>query len=152
QAPRHAARDLDRGRLPRADARRPGDRGFHVADRNRSRTMNEWIEIPGGRFVLGLLPEEVDVLATASAQAARARVERDPAAGLREEREVEATSGNLDSLPPLIARAFRPHEVELAAFAIERAPVTNRDWKRFLADTKLSPPDGWSVPGADADE
>jgi hypothetical protein len=45
--------------------------------------MNEWIEIPGGRFVVGLLPEEVDALTTASAQAARARLEYDPDAGLR---------------------------------------------------------------------
>jgi hypothetical protein len=115
-------------------------------------TMNPWIEIAGGRFVLGLLPDEVAVLATASAQAARACVERDPDAGLREEREVEAKSGNVDYLRPLIARAFAPHEIELAPFAIARGPVTNGEWKRFLVEAKLPPPDGWSVPGADADE
>lgn len=114
--------------------------------------LDPWVEIVGGRFVVGLRPDEVETLVQASAQAARERVERDPDAGFREAREVEEKTGNVDYLRPLIARAFAAREVELAPFAIARTPVTNGEWKRFLAATKLLPPDRWSVPGGDADE
>jgi formylglycine-generating enzyme required for sulfatase activity len=60
--------------------------------------------------------------------------------------------GARDITPADIARAFPPQEVELSPFAIARAPVTNGEWKRFLVDAKLPPPDGWRVPGADAGE
>jgi len=116
--------------------------------------MSEWIEIAGGRFALGLTPDEVDRLAFGSARAARERVSRDPDQlhGLREDAELDARNGNPDFLRRLIAAAFPAREVELADFEIARAPVTNREWKRFVAAKKLAPPKGWSVPGGDADE
>ena len=114
--------------------------------------LTEWIAIAGGPFVLGLLPDEVDRLAEASARAARTRSANDPGASLADERELEATSGNVEYLRSLLVRAFPPRTVEIAPFTIARSPVTNREWKRFVEGAGIAPPDGWSVPGADADD
>jgi formylglycine-generating enzyme required for sulfatase activity len=117
-------------------------------------TTEAWITIRGGRFTVGLTPPEVDRLAFASANAARVRVERDPDPlhGLRELEELEERTGNVEYLRRVVRAAFPPREVEVPEFQIARAPVTNREWALFLAETKLPPPDDWKLPGGDAPE
>ena len=112
----------------------------------------DWIEIPGGSFMLGLTREEAVALARTSAEARLVRLEHDPDLlhGLRERSEVEDWSGNQPYLERLLVGVFPAHEVELAPYRIARLSVLNRDYRRYMRETGAPAPMSWRYPGADA--
>jgi formylglycine-generating enzyme required for sulfatase activity len=117
--------------------------------------MTTWIDIPSGTFALGVDREEAIALATTSARAARraANLDPDPLHGLAEDADVRDKSGNLAYLTKLALGLFPAHAVALAAYRIAKAPVTNREYRAFMAaHPSTKPPAGWVYPAADADD
>ncbi len=110
-----------------------------------------WIDIPGGRFVVGLTGEEAVALALASAQAARHRheVDPDPLHGLREGAEVEERTGNVQHLTRFLLGLLPGHQVELRPYRIARTAVTNADYRRYVAERGAPAPAGWTFPDGD---
>ncbi|HTM22185.1 MAG TPA: SUMF1/EgtB/PvdO family nonheme iron enzyme, partial [Kofleriaceae bacterium] len=105
-----------------------------------------WVDIPGGRFHLGLTTERAQQLAFVSAHAARRR--------LTEQRdldpdEVDRFSGNVDYLATLLRAALPARPIELGPYRIAAAPVSNGDYRAFMAATGAEVPARWTIPGAD---
>lgn len=101
---------------------------------------SDWIEIPGGAFLLGLTDEETAILAELNAKLARAQYEPDPLHGLREDQALEERWGNADHLADLLAFSRPAHEVEFTPFAISPHPVTVAEYREFVAATGAPAP------------
>jgi formylglycine-generating enzyme required for sulfatase activity len=115
----------------------------------------DWIEIAGGSFAIGLEREEAIALAVTSAAAARraAGLDPDPLHGLLEDEELRDQSGNVAYLASRLRALLPAHTVELAPYRVARAPVTNAEYRRFMASAvAVKPPAGWAYPDGDADE
>lgn len=102
-----------------------------------------WVEIPGGRYTIGLLPDEARRLAEVSAKYALDKgVPYTPnemknigrAATLIEQH------GNADWVTEYLLAHYPAREVEVKPYAIARRPVTNLDWRSFMGETGESPP------------
>ena len=101
-----------------------------------------WIEVPAGRFRVGLEPDEARRLAQASAAAFEAR----PTDSVGESLERERTAGNADWVEQLLLDLYPAHDVDLNAFAIAAEPVTNAEYRRFMDETQIPAPRGWRRP------
>jgi formylglycine-generating enzyme required for sulfatase activity len=110
-------------------------------------TSEQWIEVPGGQFLVGLTDEEARRLAHLAADRARAAAAHDPDLlhGDREARELEELWGNPERLIELLAFARPAHPIELAPFAITAQPVSVRDWEEFRRATRAVAPAGGGV-------
>jgi formylglycine-generating enzyme required for sulfatase activity len=114
----------------------------------------EWVRIPAGSFVMGLLPDEVGPLAEHQARSAREDLEDNmsPLHGMRESAEVELNSGNIAYLTPRLRAAYPSREVHLSSFGIARRLVTNAEYARFVEATGARRPDLRGYAGLDAPE
>lgn len=73
--------------------------------------------VPGGRFRMGATSEEVDAAARDWAHVGVTR--------------------------EWLSKELPTHEREVLDVAIMRYPVTHLEWRRFLLDTDIAPPDSW---------
>jgi hypothetical protein len=108
-----------------------------------------WIEIPGGRYTIGLLPDEARRLAEESAKQARL----DPPTpglndwkNLRKLTEWEEMDCNVEWLTEYLLAHYPAREVDIEPFAIARRPVTNAEYSAFMADTGEIAPGRWGYP------
>src|SRR5690606_18592462 len=114
-----------------------------------ARSNDYWIEIPGGRFTVGLLPDEARRLAEESAKQARL----DPPTpglndwkNLRKLTEWEEIACNVEWLTEYLLAHYPPREVAIEPFAIARRPVTNAEYRAFMSDTGEIEPGSWKYP------
>jgi formylglycine-generating enzyme required for sulfatase activity len=107
-----------------------------------------WVEIPGGRYTVGLLPDEARRLAEVSAKFALDKgVPYTPnemknmgrAATLIEQH------GNADWVTAYLLDHYPARTVEIAPFAIARRPVLGSEWRRFMAATGEAEPGSWRL-------
>jgi formylglycine-generating enzyme required for sulfatase activity len=105
--------------------------------------MSDWIEIPGGTFLVGVTREEALALARTSIDAMRTLSEEDPDLL---HMGVSGGAEGLQVLVRLLMGALQAHPVELAPYRIGRVPVLNGDYKRFVDATGRKPPIGWKFP------
>ena len=109
--------------------------------------MRDWVDLPGGAYRVGLAADEVARLAHVIAAVNRREAEEDPDPlhGLRQHFEVEAESGNVEWLSRELAAHAPARDITLAPFRIARRPVTNGEYRRFIAETgdAFPPPRGW---------
>ncbi len=112
--------------------------------------MSDWIDIPGGGFELGLTREEALQLARSAATARRQELaeDPDPLHGLREQAQVDTTSGNVQYLTRLLMGLFYAHEVDIAPYRIARRPVSNAEYKAFMKAKGAPAPSSWKHMGA----
>lgn len=97
----------------------------------------EWVDIPGGRAVLGLKPDEVDRLAGLNVDVLPRDLEDDPDRfrwGL-DQAWYRERGGNPDFLRPLLAALCPPREVEIQPFRLARRPVTVERFAAFCRET-----------------
>jgi formylglycine-generating enzyme required for sulfatase activity/uncharacterized protein YjbI with pentapeptide repeats len=102
-----------------------------------------WVEIPGGRYEIGLDERRARRLAEWVAGRARQRVAQDPDQlhGDREQTELEDMWGNPDYLIEMLAFSRPAHTVTLAPFAIAAMPVTVGEYAEFVRQTGARPPE-----------
>jgi formylglycine-generating enzyme required for sulfatase activity len=105
------------------------------------------IEIPAGRYRVGLTPAEARELAEQSAAWAKEQgVDLSPNEGnmMRQAATMLDTTANVAWVEQYLLAHFPAREVELAAFAIARRPVTSREYRAFMAATgETEAPDSW---------
>jgi formylglycine-generating enzyme required for sulfatase activity len=97
-----------------------------------------WLEIPAGRHRVGLTADEARTLARESADAFRARgIDLSPNEGkmMRQAATMLDTTGSAAWVERHLWATAPAREVELPAFAIARRPITNREYREFMADT-----------------
>jgi formylglycine-generating enzyme required for sulfatase activity len=108
---------------------------------------NYWIEIPGGRYTVGLLPEEARRLAEVSAKYADGKgVPYTPneTKNLMRAAVLLSQHANPAWVTDYLLAHYPARDIEIAPFAIARRPVTNREWRRFMAATGEIAPRRWS--------
>ena len=97
-----------------------------------------WIEIPGGRYVVGLLPEEAKHLA---AQSAAWFDQHGPEWSINDAKlerrafELLERQGNPTWVEAYLLEHFPAREVEIAPFAIARRPIVMREYRQFMEET-----------------
>jgi formylglycine-generating enzyme len=106
----------------------------------------DWIYIPGGRYRLGLTPEEAHLLAMHSAAVAKREApELNDGKMLLRSFEIEERTGNTAWLEEYLLEQHPARELEINAFAIARHPVTTVEFKQFMAETgETDEPRSWS--------
>ena len=116
-----------------------------------------WLEIPAGRYRVGLTPDEAHGLAQQSAaylDGEGPEFSNNDAKMMRRAMELVEGTGN----PKWVERYLLAHhparEVDLPAFAIAKRPITNREYRQFMAETsETQEPEAWSRdPGNKADD
>lgn len=115
-----------------------------------------WIEIPGGSYTTGLLPDEARRLAEESARQARL----DPPTpglndwkNLRKFNEWQEMDCNVEWLTEYLLAHYPAREIAIAPFAIARRPVTNAEYRAFMDETSEIAPGTWrysDMPAPDA--
>lgn len=107
--------------------------------------MTDWVEFSASTFRMGLSLDDARQLAESSARSVLAR----PTFELDAFR-----SGTSDPawVFERIVRLLPAHDVELAAFSIARAPVTNAEFTRFVRERGGPEPHGWRDPRNTAPE
>jgi hypothetical protein len=111
-----------------------------------------WVEIPGGRFTVGLLPDEARRLAIECAEWARLHPPAQSLNGWKYTRRLEAWEAkdcNVEWLTEYLLAHFPAQEVDLAPFAIARRPVTNAEYRVFIDETGELEPWSWGHPPND---
>ncbi len=103
---------------------------------------HDTVDVPAGRFRVGLEPAEARALARISARVRQ----QQPADGVGEAVDRERTYGDPGWLERFLLDLFPAHDVDLAAFAIARRPVTNAEYEPFMKATGAPPPRGWDHP------
>ena len=118
-----------------------------------------WIEIPGGTYRVGLEPDEVRELAEVSAAVARRRLDEIRSEFPTEDdidhlhafdqqavitREEFEWSGDASNVLAMLEERYGAYEVDIPAYAIARAPVSNELFRQFLAETSGRVPE-WPV-------
>jgi formylglycine-generating enzyme required for sulfatase activity len=106
-----------------------------------------WLEIPAGRYRVGLTPDEARRLA---AQSAAWLNKRGPEFSLNDAKmlgraaELATETGNSEWVERYLLAHHPAREVELRGFAIARRPLTNREYRAFMADTgETQTPEAW---------
>lgn len=97
-----------------------------------------WIEIPGGRYTVGLLPKEAKLLAEQSAAWFRHHGPEWSSNDLKllgRHIRLEEMQGNAAWAEKYLLAHFPAREVTLAPFAIAKNPVTNGLYRQFMAET-----------------
>src|SRR5688572_5865028 len=109
--------------------------------------MSDWIDIPGGRFEVGVTREEALALAKASTAAIREREENDPDL-LHGLKSLGQDAGeDIQQVVRLLMGVLQAHPVELAPYRIARRAVSNADYERFLqSGAGAGEPAGWKFP------
>lgn len=105
-----------------------------------------WIEIPGGRCTVGLLPDEARRLAEVSAKYADGKgVPYTPneTKNLTRAAVLLSQHGNPAWVAEYLLAHYPAREIEIAPFAIARRPVTNREWRQFMTETGEVRPGSW---------
>lgn len=99
--------------------------------------MTDWIDVPGGEALLGLAPEEVDLLVRLNVQHNQRFLEDDVDRGRwHDDREwYKALGGNPEALRPLLTRLCPLRKVVLRPFRLASAPVLIRDFEEFCCAT-----------------
>ncbi len=107
-----------------------------------------WLAVPAGRYRVGVDADEGRTFAKQSADWLAGRgVDLSPNEGkmMRRAAELLETSGNPAWVERYVATTYPARQVELAAFAIARRPITNREYRAFMADTKeTQEPSAWA--------
>src|SRR5579863_6054292 len=107
-----------------------------------------WLEVPAGRYRVGLAPDEARLLAEQSAAWFKHKgVDWSPNEGkmIRKAAEMLDTTGNAAWVEKYLLAHFPAREVELRGFAIAKQPITNRQYRQFMAETGDSQePSSWS--------
>src|SRR5512144_3036831 len=106
-----------------------------------------WIEVPAGRYRMGLEPGEARRLAEHSAAWAKEQgVDLSPSEGkmMRQAATMLDTTANVAWVEQYLLAHFPAHEVDGPAFAIARRPVTSREYRQFMAETgETEAPHSW---------
>jgi formylglycine-generating enzyme required for sulfatase activity len=106
-----------------------------------------WHVIPAGRYRVGLTPDEARRLAVQSAAWMRkcgTDFSLNDAKMLGRAEELETRTGNPEWAERYLLAHHPAREVELASFAIARRPLTNREYREFMADTgETQTPSAW---------
>lgn len=106
-----------------------------------------WLEIPAGKYRVGLTREEARRLAEQSASWFREHgVEQslNMAKMLRQSAEVLDSTGNPDWVEQYLLAHYPAREIELPAFAIAKRPVTNGEYRQFMTETsETQKPASW---------
>ena len=115
-----------------------------------------WIEIPGGSYVVGLVPAEAKLLAQ---QSAAWFEHHGPEWSINDEkllgRAVALTErqGKESWVEKYLLAHFPAREVQVAPFAIARYPVTNGLYRQFMAETgECVRPNGWGLEAPFSDD
>jgi formylglycine-generating enzyme required for sulfatase activity len=119
---------------------------------------NYWLEIPAGRYRVGLTPDEARRLAIQSAAwflEQGTTYSTNGAKLLTRIFELKEMTGNPEWVTEYLLENHPAREVELAAFAIAKYPITNRQFRQFMAETgETQEPAQWRrySPRNEADE
>lgn len=105
-----------------------------------------WVEIPGGRYTVGLRPEEARLLAE---QSAAWKNHVGPEASVHDWKnlirgmELVDQTGNVEWMTQFLLERYPARDIELSSFAIARRPILNREYKQFIAETGEFEPYNW---------
>ena len=106
-----------------------------------------WLEIPTGRYRVGLTPDEAGRLAKQSVAWLRrcgTEFSLNDAKMLGRAEELETKTANPEWAERYLLEHHPAREVQLASFAIARRPLTNREYREFMADTgETQTPSAW---------
>jgi formylglycine-generating enzyme required for sulfatase activity len=106
-----------------------------------------WLEIPAGRYRVGLTRDEAHRLATQSAAWLSKRgpeLSMNDAKMLGRAAELVTETGNAEWVERYLLAHHPAREVELQSFAIARRPLTNGEYRAFMADTgETQTPEAW---------
>lgn len=107
-----------------------------------------WLQIPAGRYRVGLVPDEAKRIAEHSAAWAKEQgVDLTPNEGkmIRQAAVMLDTTANVRWVEEYLLAHYPAREVELGAFAIARRPVITREFKQFMAETgETDGPRSWN--------
>ena len=107
-----------------------------------------WLEIPAGRYRTGLTPDEAHRLAQQSAAWVDGQgVDLSPNEGkmIRNALAMLEMTGNPQWVEQYLLAHLPAREIDLPAFAIAKRPITNREYRQFMAETgETQEPEAWS--------
>lgn len=108
---------------------------------------NYWLAVPGGRYRLGLTEAEAEKLAEQSAAWAKEEgvgFSANETKMLKQSAELLSTTANPAWVKEYLKTAVPAHEVDIPAFAIARRPITNAQYRQFMAETgETAAPSAW---------
>jgi formylglycine-generating enzyme required for sulfatase activity len=104
-------------------------------------TPRDMVEIPGRTIRLGLTEDEADRLARELALAEVAERERRQSLGRMKDFALDDVIAHRREW---MRTSMPAHEVIVMPFAIDRTPVTNGQWRAYMADTGAKRPARWS--------
>lgn len=108
-----------------------------------------WLEIPAGRYRLGVTRDEARTLAHESAAWADYEgftESLNESTNRRRAAELTRTAANPEWIERYLLEHFPAREVDLPAYAIARMPITSGEYREFMTDTgETDGPSAWEI-------